>query len=134
MAKVEKVVVSGVPPKLVEEYAQLEREIKELTEHKARVRKVLATYVPEALKDQPVSLVMVGDTHQLLLSKPVDEVSFIDDEVLVKDTLTTYLSKELFVQLARFSVSDMRIALHRNTFDSITTTTKKERKFVLQPI
>jgi hypothetical protein len=134
MAKTEKVVVAGVPTSLVETYAKLEQEIKDLTKAKGELRKLLLTYVPDALKDQPISLVLVGDSHQLLLSKPVNEVQFIDNDQLVKDTIATYLSKELFVQLAHFSVSDMRVALHKNTFDAITTIQKKERKFVLQPV
>lgn len=134
MAKADKVMVSGVPTQLVEQYAQLEREIKALTEAKAQLRKVLLTYVPAVLADQPVGLILPGYNYQVLLSKPVDEVDFIEDFSMVKTIIQSHLGEEMFVRLARFSLSDLRTVMKEEILDEITTTVKKAvRKFLIQP-
>lgn len=134
MAKADKVMVSGVPTQLVEQYAQLEREIKALTEAKAQLRKVLLTYVPAVLADQPVGLILSGDSYQVLLSKPADEIDFIDDSEFVKEHIQIHLGKEMFVRLARFSLSDLRTVMKEEILAEITTTVKKAvRKFLIQP-
>lgn len=133
MAKVDKVVVSGVPSSLVDEYVQIEREIKALTERKAQVRKVLLAYVPTGLEQQPVSLLLPGATWQILLSKPTEELMFIDDPIHVKQYIQNKLSPEAFVRLARFTIGDLRTAMTPQQLEDITVVSPdKVRKFITQ--
>jgi hypothetical protein len=105
----------------IDQYGRSSEIIKEQTKIKDGCKKIIEAIIKDLPED---SLNLTGKEFELLITAPAEKTIVTDNKKVLQE-----LGVEKFIELAQFSIEDLKKWLNPKQFNLITTTTKGNRTF-----
>jgi len=105
----------------IDQYGRSSKIIKEQTKIKDGCKKVIEAII-QSLPEEGLNL--TGKEFELLITAPAEKTVIIDNKKVLQE-----LGVEKFIELAQFSIEDLKKWLNPNQFAQVTTTVKGNRTF-----
>jgi hypothetical protein len=105
----------------IDQYGRSSEIIKEQTKIKDGCKKIIEAIIKDLPED---SLNLTGKEFELLITAPAEKTIVTDNKKVLQE-----LGVEKFIELAQFSIEDLKKWLNPEQFSLITTITKGNRTF-----
>lgn len=127
--------INAVPVAVVDRFCVLDTASKALEADKTTQRILLLSLIPEALKAQAqCSYLLPGSVEDILVTAQPEMRSLTDSpDIDVVQTLWKWLGKKKFMELANFSIEDLRGSLTDEQFNVITVVKPTVRRCLVKP-